>query len=72
MNRDEYKITFTVRVRLIKRTILMVGSKMTNYYGGKGVISVVKPDELMPVMVDKNTGKQYRVDVVMNPYSTIR
>ena len=71
MNRDEYKITFTVRVRLIKKTILMVGSKMTNYYGGKGVISAIKPDELMPVMVDKNSGKQYRVDVIMNPYSTV-
>jgi DNA-directed RNA polymerase beta subunit len=71
MNRDEYKVTFTVRIRLIKKTILMVGSKMTNSYGGKGVISTIKPDELMPIMVDKNTGKQYRVEIIMNPYSTI-
>ncbi len=71
MNRDEYKIVYVVRIRLIKRTTLMVGSKITNNYGGKGVVSVVKPDELMPIMVDKNTGKQFRCDVVMNPYSTI-
>ena len=71
MSRDEYKVTFTVRIRLIKRTILMVGSKVTNSYGGKGVISMVKPDELMPIMIDKNTGKQHRVEVIMNPYSTI-
>ena len=32
---------------------------------------VVKPDELMPIMVDKNSGKQYRVEAIMNPYSTI-
>ena len=67
MNRDEYKVVYTVRIRLIKRTILMVGSKVTNNYGGKGVVSVVKPDELMPIMVDKNTGKQYRVEANMNP-----
>lgn len=71
MSRDEYKVVFTVRIRLIKRTILMVGSKVTNSYGGKGVVSVIKPDELMPIMVDKSTGKQYRVEAIMNPYSTI-
>lgn len=65
MNRDEFKVTFVVRVRLIKRTILMVGSKVTNSYGGKGVVSIVKPDDMMPIMVDKNTGKQHRVEVVM-------
>lgn len=37
---------------------------------GKGVVSAVKPDEMMPIMVDK-TGKKTRVEVVMNPYSTI-
>lgn len=30
MNPDEYKIVYTVRVRLIKKTGLMVGSKVTN------------------------------------------
>lgn len=71
MNPKEFKIVYTVRVRIIKKTIAMVGSKITNRYGGKGVVSAVKPDELMPIMVDKSTGKQHRVEVVMNPYSTI-
>ena len=35
--------------------------------GGKGVISKVLPDEKMPIMIDKASGKQYRVEVVMNP-----
>lgn len=71
MDPKEFKIVYTVRVRIIKKTIAMVGSKITNRYGGKGVVSCVKPDELMPIMVEKGTGKQHRVEVIMNPYSTI-
>lgn len=71
LDRDKYKVVYVVRVRLIKVTGLMVGSKVTNRYGGKGVVSKVLPDEKMPIMVDKNTGRQYRVEAVMNPYSTI-
>lgn len=70
MDRKDYKVVYNVRIRLIKKTIGMVGSKITNPYGGKGVVSCVKPDELMPIMVDKS-GKKTRVEVVMNPYSTI-
>lgn len=67
---DDYKTTYIIRIRLIKKTTLMIGSKVTNRYGGKGVISTIVPDELMPIMVEKN-GKQNRVEVIMNPYSTI-
>ena len=70
MDPYDFKTTYIVRIRLIKKTTLMVGSKVTNRYGGKGVISTVVPDELMPIMVEKN-GRQHRVEVVMNPYSTI-
>lgn len=66
-----YKVVYTVRVRLIKRTNLMVGSKLTNRYGGKGVISKILPDNEMPVQIETSTGKQKQIDVVMNPYSTI-
>jgi DNA-directed RNA polymerase beta subunit len=66
-----YKVVYTVRVRLIKRTNLMVGSKLTNRYGGKGVISKILPDNEMPVQIETSTGKQRQIDVVMNPYSTI-
>lgn len=72
VEREKYKIVYIVRIRLIKVTGLMVGSKVTNRYGGKGVVSKILPDELMPIMVDKNTGKQHRVEAVMNPYSTIK
>lgn len=66
MDPEAYKIVYTVRVRLIKRTVGMIGSKITSRYGGKGVVSAVKPDDMMPIMVDKD-GKQRRVEVVMNP-----
>ena len=65
-----YKVVYKIRIRLIKRTNLMIGSKVTNRYGGKGVISKILPDSEMPIMVESN-GKQRVVDVVMNPYSTI-
>ena len=71
MDPDQYKVVYTVRVRLIKRTIGMIGSKITSRYGGKGVVSKVVPDEMMPIMVNSADGKQTRVEVVMNPYSTI-
>lgn len=71
LDSKDFKIAYTVRIRIIKRTLAMIGSKITNRYGGKGVVSEVVPDELMPIMVDKASGKKYRVEVVMNPYSTV-
>ena len=70
MEGKSYKIVYTVRIRLIKKTTLMKGSKVTNRYGGKGVISKILPDELMPI-IKYQDGRMARVDVVMNPYSTI-
>ena len=67
----DYKIVYVVRIRLIKRTNLMIGSKVTNRYGGKGVISKILPDDKMPIMVESATGNKKVVDIVMNPYSTI-
>lgn len=71
LDSKDFKVAYTVRIRIIKRTLAMIGSKITNRYGGKGVVAEVVPDELMPIMVDKASGKQYRVEVVMNPYSTV-
>jgi DNA-directed RNA polymerase beta subunit len=70
LDRSKYKMVYTIRIRLIKKTKLMLGSKMTNRYGGKGVVSKIIPDNLMPVMVDE-LGQKKTVDIVMNPYSTI-
>lgn len=64
-----YKVVYTVRVRLIKTQNLIVGSKITNRYGGKGVISKILPDNEMPIVVDGD--KKRVVEVIMNPYSTI-
>lgn len=65
-----YRVVYTVRIRLLKTTRLMLGSKVTNRYGGKGVVSKILPDNEMPIMVDKS-GKRKTVEVIMNPYSTI-
>ena len=62
---------FVVHVRLIKRAPAVVGEKITNRYGGKGVVSKILPDHLMPRVVDPKTGEQKACEVVMNPYSTI-
>ena len=69
-DKSEY-VVYVARVRLIKRTDVVIGSKITNRYGGKGVVSKVLPDNMMPVVVDPKTGKKTTVEVVMNPYSTI-
>lgn len=65
-----WKTVYTVRIRLIKYSKPKRGEKITNRYGGKGVISEILPDERMPILVDKD-GIQKRVEAVMNPYSTI-
>ena len=62
---------FVIHVRLIKRAPAVVGEKITNRYGGKGVVSQILPDHLMPRVVDPKTGEQKPCEVVMNPYSTI-
>ena len=65
MDRNNYKTVYTVRVRLIKIHKLVVADKLTNRYGGKGVVSTILPDSEMPVIDGK------RVELIMNPYSTI-
>ena len=66
------KVVYSIRIRLVKRTNVVVGSKITNRYGGKGVVSKILPDEMMPLMVNKKTGEKKVIEVVMNPYSTIK
>lgn len=64
------KTLYTIRVRLIKKTKVVVGSKLTNRFGGKGVVSAIEPDEKMPILKDEK-GNEKRVELIMNPYSTI-
>ena len=70
LSEKDIRVVYTVRIRLIKTTRLMPGSKLTNRYGGKGVVSKILPDSSMPIMEDKD-GNRKVVEVVMNPYSTI-
>lgn len=64
------KVVYTIRIRLIKTQDAMVGSKITNMWGGKGCVSAVKPDDEMPVVVWED-GRKQTVECILNPYSTI-
>ncbi len=43
-----------IELTVLERNIPAVGDKLSNRYGGKGVISKILPDNLMPI--DKDTG----------------
>ncbi len=51
----------TLRIMVAQDKVLSQGSKITNRYGGKGVISAILPDEEMPKSVDGRS-----VDVIIN------
>ena len=55
-----------LRFTIAKRNKLGVGSKITNRYGGKGVISKIKPDAEMPVTEDGR-----RADLVVNSLGVV-
>lgn len=61
MDPKKYKTVYTIRVRLIKIHRLVVADKLTNRYGGKGVVSAILPDSEMPVVNGK------KVELIMNP-----
>lgn len=47
---------------ILEISIPMIGDKITNRYGGKGVISKIIPDELMPVL----SGSNRRLELILN------
>jgi hypothetical protein len=55
-----------IRFTIAKRNKLGVGSKITNRYGGKGVISKIKPDAEMPATEDGR-----RADLVINSLGVV-
>lgn len=71
LDTKSYKVVYTVRVRLIKYSPAVCGEKITSRYGGKGVVSKIEEDDRMPIVIDNATGERKRVEVVMNPYSTV-
>lgn len=60
------KWAFKVTVRLVVRAKALVGDKITNRYGSKGVITTIIPDSEMWRTKD---GKIF--DAIMNPFATI-
>lgn len=55
---DNFKIRFTI----MKESPLTIGAKLTGRYGNKGTISMIVPDEDMPV-----TEEGVRAEIVLNP-----
>ena len=48
-------------ITVIEENDALIGDKLSNRYGGKGIISRVKPDHLMPRTLDGKT-----VDIILN------
>lgn len=65
LDRHEHKLVYVVKVRLIVYNRLKVADKLTNRYGGKGVISKIVPDKDMPIVNGK------KIEVILNPYALI-
>jgi DNA-directed RNA polymerase beta subunit len=51
-----------IKFKVLKKQKLDVGSKITNRFGGKGCISLILPDDQMPMTEDGE-----RAEVVLNP-----
>ena len=49
---------------------LVVGCKLSDKYGSKGVIVEVRPDEYMPYTIDE-FGNTVRADIIMDPLSVV-
>lgn len=59
---DEFRVEFVIEYEITPT----IGFKMTDCYGGKGVICHIEEPENMPVDADGN-----RADIIMDSYSTI-
>ena len=69
LNKDEYidKRIFSnimLQIIVLEENEVKEGDKITNRYGGKGVISKIVPDHLMP----KYGPKQIPIDIICNPF----
>lgn len=55
-----------LELTVVERNPVKIGDKITNRYGGKGVVSDIRPDEMMPLL---DNGQ--RVDVIYNSSTCI-
>ncbi len=66
-NQDKTKFTgILVRFKIEKDEVCELGDKITNNFGGKGVLALIEKNEMMPV-----TPWGERVDVILNPIAII-
>jgi len=56
-----------INITILEKSVLAVGDKISNRYGGKGVVSKIREDDLMPLL--KDTGE--RVEVIFNSATCI-
>jgi DNA-directed RNA polymerase beta subunit len=59
---DNFKVEFTI----LKEDPLTEGCKITNRYGGKGVVSMIVDDDKLPITEDGT-----RADIVLNPLGIV-
>lgn len=64
------RIAGYISFKLLRLDVAKIGDKICNRYGGKGVISLIVPDDLMPRI--ERDGKQYPVEIVLNPGSVLK
>jgi len=62
-NLDPSNVDFLLEVVVEKRVKTTRGDKFTNLFAGKGVVSMIIPDEIMPI--DPQTGD--KIDIIFNP-----
>lgn len=60
-----------ISFRIIKVNRMIVGSKSTNSYGSKGIVSLILPDDCMPRLDEDGEGNGRPFDVIMNPAAVI-
>lgn len=55
-----------INVTLMSQSMIDVGDKLTDRYGGKGVVSEIRPDYLMPILDDGTI-----VDIIYDQYTPV-
>lgn len=54
-----------ISIKIIRVDIAKIGDKITNRYGGKGIISLVMPDNCMP-RIEHSDGTKIQADLILN------
>jgi len=62
-NLDPASVDFLLEITVEKKVKTTRGDKFTNLFAGKGVVSMIIPDEIMPI--DPETGE--KIDIIFNP-----